>query len=316
MSTNVKIIICTEKGILEKYSLLLCRSIRKYAGDLSDIEIHSYAPRKSFFPSSKTIQLLKHEGVHHHNLDLNKKYKYYSLANKPFVCEQAEKQFPNSILIFIDSDQVIFNSFEKIINLLPNQVFVRPVDFKGVGCSDEKDNNYTYWKKLQQELKYEDPKIKVKTSVGEDIYPYFNTGLLAVNSALGVFSQWRMNLEMAIKKKLFPADKFFLEQSLFTATLFQKETEWQIMPKTYNYPISAQSKISSELIVDTNQIVTAHYHNLLVIRPLPDYFDDFLNNTDKGKWLKQQIEELNIKPPTSLEKLINKAKKKLFKKFF
>ena len=109
MQKQPKIIICTEKGKIEKYAVLLCRSIRKFGGEYADAKIFSFAPRKGFGPKKETLIEFKKLGVNHQNIELNKEYRKYPLANKPLVCAYFEEKYPNENIIFIDSDQIVFN---------------------------------------------------------------------------------------------------------------------------------------------------------------------------------------------------------------
>jgi hypothetical protein len=45
MSDDPIMLICTEGGYLEKQSLLLVRSLRRFGGSLCDMQVHSFAPR-------------------------------------------------------------------------------------------------------------------------------------------------------------------------------------------------------------------------------------------------------------------------------
>ena len=317
MSSTAKIIICTERGILEKYSLLLCRSLRQFGDDMSNIEIYSIAPRKGYYPSKKTISEFEKLGIKHENLNLNTRYKHYPLANKPFVCEYIEKKFPNDRLVFIDSDQIIFN--EPSIFNSEKQLLLRMVDRKGIGFESEQDGNYAYWQKLFTLLHIDIKQLKhYETSSGEVIFPYFNSGLIVSHATLGLFKQWRINFENVVNENIMPTDgSFFLEQSIFSATVMQMQLSFELIPNSYNYPFSLHDSISDKLkIKDFNTLHTAHYHDLLINKPYPLFLETFLNTSEKGQWLQHQIQSLNIKPNGLLAKYYNKLKKKLSKKNF
>ena len=314
---NIKIIICTERGILEKYSLLLCRSLRQFGGEMSQTEIYSIAPRKANYPSKKTISEFEKLGVKHTNIDLNKRYKNYPLANKPFVCEYIEEKFPNDTLVFIDSDQIILN--EPTVFNSNSSLLLRMVDRKGVGFGGEKDINYSYWQKLFNLLHIDIQQLKQHaTSSGEVIFPYFNSGLIVSRASLGLFKQWRINFERIVKEDILPKDgSFFLEQSIFSATVMQMKLPFEFLPNSYNYPFSLHDSISDKLkINDFDTLHTAHYHDLFITKPLPSFFTTFLSISEKGQWLKDEIQSLNIKPDGVLAKYYNKVKKKLSKKKF
>lgn len=318
MEHNIKIVICTERGILEKYSVLLCRSLRQFGGEMSQTEIYSIAPRKGYYPSKKTISELEKLRVKHLNIDLNIRYRDYPLANKPFVCEHFENEFENSTLIFIDSDQLILNEPKEFLILEP-EIKLRMVDLKGIGISNQNDIESDYWTQVFSELNVDYTKFSnLETSCGDLIFPYFNSGLIISKSTNGVFKKWRQNLEKIIGDDIIPKNgAFFLEQSVFSATVLQINLPFKLVDNAYNYPFSLHDKISPKFKMDDfSKIVTAHYHDLLVTKPYPKFFVDFLNRTEKGQWLKAQINDLAIKPPCYLRQIYDKMKRKLRKFFF
>jgi hypothetical protein len=120
------------------------------------------------------------------------------------------------------------------------------------------------------------------------------------------------------KQKLAPKEgNFFVEQSTYSATILQQKLNFMLVPNTYNYPFSLHESILDTLKVeDFNGLHTAHYHDLLVTKPFPEFFSNFLNKNQKGIWLEQQIINLGIKPDTLWQKYFKKVKNKLSKKYF
>lgn len=316
MQKQPKIIICTEKGKIEKYALLLCRSIRKFGGELSDVEIYSFAPRKGFEPRKSTLIEFEKLNVEHQNIELNTKYRAYPLANKPLVCAYFEKQFPNENVVFIDSDQIIFNQPNDFILSDADEVVLRPVDRKGVGFSTKQDSEFLYWKSLMKLLNFSfENEKKVETSNGELIYPYFNSGLIITNTKFGLFSRWKENFDLVFEKNILPENGlFFLEQSLFSATVLQMKMKYSLMNKAYNYPFSLHDEITEDFrMSDLSQVVTAHYHDLFTEKSKPKFYTENFIRTPNGKWLKEQVKSLNITVDSHLDKFIAKVKRKMLK---
>ena len=316
MQKQPKIIICTEKGKLEKYSILLCRSIRKYGGIFSDAEIFSFSPRKGFEPSEATLKEFKKLNVKYDNTVLNTKYRAYPLANKPIVCAHFEEKYPNNTVVFIDSDQIVFN--EPLQFYLPENtdLLIRPVDRRGVGFSSKQDSEYNYWQNISKKIGFDfNLESKVETSIGETIHPYFNSGLIITKTSLGLFKQWKENFELIFQSNIRPENgDFFLEQSVFSATVLQMKLNYSLVDNSYNYPFSIHDEIIKKKQLNSlSDMVTAHYHNMLVNKAKPSYLSFFLEDTEKGIWLKKQISELEIKPDTQFSKLLQKVKRKMLK---
>ncbi|NUQ82466.1 MAG: hypothetical protein HUU10_12710 [Bacteroidetes bacterium] len=144
--TNTAIIICTEHGRLEKQSLLLVMSLRLFGGAFSGLPVYSFAPRSGHAPSAKTLRLFDFLNVTHETIPLNVQYADYPLANKPIVCDYAQHALSENQLVFIDSDQIIYNEPTLLFNLPDNTVVVKPVDVKGIGTESLDDS--VYWKQI------------------------------------------------------------------------------------------------------------------------------------------------------------------------
>ncbi|MFP5470098.1 MAG: hypothetical protein ACLGGV_00745 [Bacteroidia bacterium] len=319
MEHTIKIVICTERGILEKYSVLLCRSLRQFGGEMSQTEIYSIAPRQAYYPSQKTISELEKLGATHLNSNLNSAFKDDYFVNKFIAAGYIEKKYPESIIVFLDSDQLFFNpptAFQLAEN---TDVMIRAVDRKNIGVSSEIDTEWNYWNALYKLLEIDITKLhKVETSTGELILPYFQGGMIVSKAKNNLFAHIEKNYALVRQQQLAPKDgNFFVEQSTYSATILQQQLRFELVPNTYNYPFSLHNEIAPKFTVSNfENLHTAHYHDLLVAKKKPHYFSEFLENTEKGQWVKEQIIDLNIKPDTLWQKYLKKARKKLRKNFF
>ncbi len=319
MEHNIKIVICTERGILEKYSVLLCRSLRQFGGDMSQTEIYSIAPRQGYYPSQKTIYELEKLGVTHLNINLNTAFKDDYFVNKFIAAGYIEKKYPESSIVFLDSDQLFFNPPTAFKLTENTDVMIRAVDRKNIGVSSKNDTEWDYWNALYKLLEIDITKLhKVETSTGELILPYFQGGMIVSKAKNNLFTHIEKNYALVRQHKIAPKDgNFFVEQSTYSATILQQNLRFELVPNTYNYPFSLHNEIAPKFRVSNfENLHTAHYHDLLVAKKKPHYFSEFLENTEKGQWLKAQINDLAIKPPSYLMQFSDKLKRKLSKKFF
>jgi hypothetical protein len=146
-------VLCTEPH-LEKQSLLLVRSIRRFAGRLRDIPLFSFSPRDCLVPSARTLGEFESLNVVHQNIPLNTRYRDSGVANKPAVCAYAEATIPAERLAFFDSDTVMLD--EPLELLLDNGVDVaaRPVDTENIGVARVDAGlgtaNERYWQTLYE----------------------------------------------------------------------------------------------------------------------------------------------------------------------
>jgi len=151
-SPSICFLICTEPGLLEKKSLLLATSIRTFGGMLSKVPIYSFQPRLGPKLSPKVRGQFEKLEVSHQVIHLNKDFPSYDFANKIFVASYAEKSLNTDYLVFIDSDQVVFDAPVDLILPASFDVGVRPVSTKNIGTDGRNDANLAYWKKLYKIL--------------------------------------------------------------------------------------------------------------------------------------------------------------------
>lgn len=240
------IVICTEKGDLEIKSRLLVRSIRKYGGDLKHIPIISYQPRIGKGISFKTKKFFDEHQVTINDLELNKEYADYPLANKPLVCSHAAKTLDSDTIVFLDSDVLVVNSPMAFLLEDKIDVLLRPVDVKNIGTEDENDPNIEYWNKLYEICKVKDHR-RVSTFIGEkSILAYWNSGHIVNRKSSGLFQMWEENFRKVMSEGLQPMDGiFFVEQSTFAATVCAMDLKVATFSNDYNYPIHLQHSISN-----------------------------------------------------------------------
>lgn len=295
---SIAIVICTEAGSLECMSQLLVKSIRKFGGALKDASIYSIQPRNHAALSPKTLKVFKEHAVHHEHVLLNKKHPDYGLANKVAACDYYAQKLQNDYLLFLDSDNVVFNDLGGILTRSENVVSMRVVGQKGVG-SDGYDENAAYWKKLYTLFGVKNPGF-VKTGIeGEEIFSYYNSGLIFARRDSGLFQRWKANFEMVMDQGLVPGQGlFFVEQSVLSATISSMDLKVEELPDTYNYSPQSHFHLKDQkkqLTLD--QIHTFHYHRLF--NPpnkvhLERDFEAFKG--EKLKWLKRELIECDINP--------------------
>jgi hypothetical protein len=303
MSTSIAFLICTEAGPIENHSLLLVESIRKFGGSFKDAPIYSFEVRNTPEISSKTLNALKSFEVVHIRKFLNSKYTNFVFANQPCLGAWAEENIDAEVLVLLDSDKVFFNEPEEF--LLPSEydVGVRPVFIKNVGSEGESDPNEEYWQQLYELVGVRNNMFVTSTVDQKTIRAYWNGGLVAVKRNLGMFSNWKHNLEKVLEKGIQPrvAGNFYVSQTTMAATICGMTDKVKTLSPQYNYPISLHNtlyKRSSQLEQFTNfdELVSIHYTNSNKFRDkgLANSLAS-LNNLDrtsvKYQWLSEYLEK-------------------------
>ena len=264
VAQKVAFIICTEAGDLENKSLLLSRSIRMFGGAFQTCPIYSFQPRKGQSLNLKTLREFETLEVEHKDKVLNRDFHDYPLANKPMVCRFAEENFSHELLVFLDSDQIILCPPTELCFSAGYDVAIRPVDNKNIGATDTSDSNYPYWENIFSLLNV-NKLIRTQTTVSqENIFGYWNSGMVSVKRTSGIFAVWAENFEKVMTGKLQPeTGLFFVEQSVLAATLMQRESEIKELPFGYNYPVHMHRKINDEVRPrELEDLISIHYHKI------------------------------------------------------
>jgi hypothetical protein len=256
-------LICTEPAF-EKKSILLARSIRRFAGRFRDAPIYSFCPRSRQILSDQTLAQFSTLGIINDGRILNTHYGEFGVNNKPFVCAHAEKVVNADILVFLDSDIVFFN--EPSALLIPRDTIaaVKPVDIVNIGVKAlHGGQNEEYWRFLFEICGVKNPTF-LQTIVDEiEIMQYFNSAIIATRPEDQLFSKWASNFEQVMSQNVTPTDSSFIEQSVFSATLSGAKKHISMLPTGYNYPIASHHRLGQrKRIRSFDEVISIHYHRM------------------------------------------------------
>ena len=306
--SSLAIIICTEPGRLEGQSLLLAESIRTFAGDLKDMLIYSFHPRRGDPVSLKTIEQFEELNVIHQQIPINIKYHDYYLANKPLVCAYAENNIDVDILVFLDSDKCVVAQPDEF--LLPSSCNVRmhPEYGKGsIGSTGDQDPQDEYWQKLYKLLGVQH-EIFINTPIANKrIRGYWNSGLVSVRRSAGIFSQWKDNFEKVMSQKLEPSQgNYFVEQSVLSATLCSLYPEISHFSDSYSYPLPLHNRLHKSSQVNRfDELISVHYFNLFFYKDWQKTLSTLKNidmSSAKYQWICEKIVEYDMPYKSNLHR--------------
>lgn len=306
MSESIAFIMCTEGGgQLEKESLLMVESFRRFTGSFSHAPIYSFQVRQKHDVSSETVAKLEAFGVKHQKVVLNTKYPDYPLANKPLLCAYAEEAIDADILVFLDSDLVFFSE-PKEFQLPPeSDVGIRPEHHKMIGSEGACDPNEAYWMHLYQIAGVNDPDRFVTTTVDhKKIRAFWNSGVVAVRRKLGIFTAWRNTIEQLLEEGTTITEKnWYYEQSALSATICATTNNVLHFSPGYNYPVHSHNSMpASERLGSFEAMVCIHDH---LFRPRKEQYrertwvktlkwmKEFDRSTPKYKWLYDYLQSHN-----------------------
>lgn len=308
---RIEIIICTESGYLEAQSKLLIYSIRKFGGIIKNADIYSYNPRKGKPLNKSTIKFFEEHKVKNIEIHLNKDYINYAFANKPIVCAHREKLTKADVLIFLDSDTFFLKSPDFISDIKAGELFMRPVDSKGIGTDKQfTDDNASYWKNIYKNIGVKNHKTINTTLDNKEILEYYNAGMIITHVSNGLFKKWKLNFDKIMSKKIKPKlGIFFVEQSVLSATISSMSLLVNPLPKEFNCPIHLIQNIKnpSYSIDKISDIKHVHYHKIFNnkegVNPLYEEFSKFEN----GSIINNKLKEFHVIRKNN--QLIEKIKK-------
>ncbi len=240
---STAIIFCCEKGPLEPQTKVLVSSIKRFANIPDSVKLICFSPRKYFRPSRTTIKFLEQCQVEYIDDELNNEFIYNPYMNKPIVCNYVEKSNQFDGLIFLDTDTIVTGDFLSSL-ALENNVYLKPVFYKQIGCDGNNDLNHDLWEYVSHLLAIKKFYTSNTFATNQSIYGYWNSGFIAASTKLELFSRWFDNFKLLLKAKKWQNDRyFFMDQIALSGTIHQM----QVIPKTpaigVNYPISLHNEI-------------------------------------------------------------------------
>ena len=186
---TVTFVLCIENNAIRAQSLLLCESIRRFAGRCRHAPILAVSPRAGLGVDRETRRTLEAMDVEYAEEPLNLICPEYGSANRVFAAAWAEARAGSEWIVVLDSDTIFLEE-----PALPDDadVAVRPVDTKGSategpGCPFE-----DYWTRLAglQRVSIECLPFVPTTDGGHRVRASYNGGLVVVRRDRGILSAW------------------------------------------------------------------------------------------------------------------------------
>jgi hypothetical protein len=178
-------VLCIENNAIRNQALLLCESIRRYAGRHRDAPITAYAPRAGLGVDRETRAQLADLRVEYIDEPLNAHCREYGSANRVVAGAHAERHGDSDFIIVLDSDTVWLD--EPALPLDADAA-LRAVDEKGSATSGPDDYFEAYWQGLAALAGISLGRLPwLVTTIGnERIRASYNGGLIVVRRAAGI----------------------------------------------------------------------------------------------------------------------------------
>ncbi|HEY7904139.1 MAG TPA: glycosyltransferase [Casimicrobiaceae bacterium] len=188
-AATASFVLCIEDNAIREQALLLCASIRAFAGRHRDAEIVAYAPRPGLGVDAATQRLLREMNVTYVDEPLNVECRAYGSANRVAAAAHAEKHARGEFVIVLDSDTVWLDE-----PALPGDadVAARPIDEKGSATRGPGDPFEAYWRALAALAGVDLDQLPwMRTTIsGERVRASYNGGLIVARRGAGVLGRW------------------------------------------------------------------------------------------------------------------------------
>jgi hypothetical protein len=182
---TVTFVLTIEANATRGQALLLCESIRAFAGMYRDAPILAVSARAGHSIDAGARRDLASLFVDYHDLPLNSRCPEYGPANRVYAGAWAESWVPTDWLILLDSDTLLLDE-----PYVPQEsdAGVRPLDAKGIASAGIGDPLEEYWTRLAalagtslERLPFIDATID-----GSRVRASYDGGLLVVRRSTGI----------------------------------------------------------------------------------------------------------------------------------
>ncbi len=195
-------VLCIEQNAIREQALLLCESIRSFAGRHRDARILAYAPRPGLGVDAATRARLAELDVGYVDEPLNIECSAYGSANRVAAARHAEAAVDADYIVVLDSDTVWLGEPE-----LPDaDVAARAVDEKGSATAGAGDRFEAYWRALAAlaGVELECLPWMRATVDGARVRASYNGGLVVARRASGVLGRWAELFYRSVREGLRP----------------------------------------------------------------------------------------------------------------
>ncbi|MEM7583678.1 MAG: hypothetical protein AAF560_09895 [Acidobacteriota bacterium] len=304
MATPLSFVVCTERGHLERMSLLFARSVRELGGALASAPILSYQPRPGYGISRRTLREFERLAVDHRVLPLNTRYADYGFANKPFAAAHAEGIADSEILVFADSDQLITAEPSELLLDDGFDLGLRPVHIKDIGAESESDTHWGYWEALYETFGITELRYVTSSVDRQRVLAYWNGGLICTRRSAQFFSLWLENFHRLMASDLRPRGQLvYVEQTSLAATAVASGLPITTLPESYNYPVNFQHLMAPEHRIDRlAEMTLVHYHDIFRRPSLAHPLADVLGDDEPSRRIRAALEETGVWPDSKLGK--------------
>ncbi|MDP8979377.1 MAG: hypothetical protein M3O35_02165 [Acidobacteriota bacterium] len=274
---EVEFFLIAESGILEAQALLLCASIRRFAGAYSAAAVTVVSPRKECRPSQATQWELRRLGAEYLELDVHSPCPAYGPSHKVYAAARVERRPGPPVVVQLDSDTLFVG--EPDFSLDGVDAAARPVDVKGMCTCGDGDPFDPYWRALCALCGVDYHRLPLLESTVDlrTVRASYNGGLLAARRASGIFQRTAAFFTRLVSAGMKPlagtgvridsgtgvvdaagSEYWGASQAVFSLAVTAGGSALRILPASHNVPIHMFESIEPAGAAP----VHVHYHRL------------------------------------------------------
>jgi len=226
---------------------------------LAKAPVWAYSPRPGIKVAGWIRDLMDHFEVRHIEEPLNERNADYPLANKPIVLAHAEEQADTPMVVFLDTDILVWREPAAFVLSDGTDVALVPDSTKTTASAGPDDPYDPYWMKLY-ELTGATARPYVTTNLtGERVRGTWNSGVIPIRRAAGIARHWRETMLRLLADDFSPPDAVYLrENNLLSAIAAAHYERFQELSFAYNYPVQNWGAMTAKGIAP-EEAVLWHY---------------------------------------------------------
>ena len=276
----VEFVALVEAGELERQTLWLCASIRRFGGRHKDAPITVLSPRASRRPTTQTRVELERLGVEFVGLDLVSPCPDYGPSFRVLACAEYEALAHAEALVALDSDALFLA--EPQLDLDGCDAAARPVDLKGMCTTGDDDEHDAYWRALCRVNRVDYSALPfVLTTVDKCLVrASYNGGFVIARRDAGIFRRtadlWLRGVESGLRPwarsglrvlsgvgavSETGSEHWGSSQACLSLAIWGHGLSVKTLPESHNFPLTFYEQLAPGRDPATD-IVHVHYHHL------------------------------------------------------
>ena len=290
-AADLTFLIVIEANRLEPQALLLCESIRTFAGRYANCPIVAVSPRSELGIGDRTRRRLSELAVRYVAEPLNRTGSPYGSINRIVAGAWAERCLPAQFLVVLDTDMLMLSEpcFEVA------DAGVRPVDAKGSASSGADDPQDAYWRAIcgLADVSPDDLPYVTTTIDRVKIRASYNGGFAVVRRACGILGKTEAVFFASSEAGLRPLEGRNLNirastgfvgaeasewwgssQAALSAAIWASTTDVRVYDDRYNIPLHLLKTRTHDWPLQAGaHPVLVHYHHLCEEAHRPELAD-------------------------------------------